>query len=254
MNIVFEGGGIKGLAYIGALRYLEERGIRINCVAGTSVGAIFASLCAVGYTSIELQDLVTELDPNYLWPKSKNIIESAYVTIKKKAVYSMDTLEKYLNDLYKDKNKTMFKDVMIGNNCKLKVIATSINFKKMVVIPDDLMKYNINPNDFSIAKAVCMSSALPLIYQPYKIGKHMFLDGGLFSNFPIWLFDGYENVLGFRLNKKKKTKKIINDDNVIYIDTSRYKATDFRKGFNEKQYLYNLGYYYTKQYFDRIYK
>ena len=253
MDIVFEGGGIKGLAYIGALRYLEERGIKMNNFAGTSVGAIFAALCAVGYTSDEMQVLINKLDPNQFWPKAKNILESTYGTIKKRAVYSMDSLERYLDNLFVWKRKQKFKDLKIGNNYKLKVITACVNERKLVVLPDELNKFKINSDDFLISKAVCMSSAIPLVYKPYRINDYTFVDGGIFSNFPIWLFEDSDNVLGFRLGKKKKNDKFGNR-NIIYIDTSRYKATDFRKGFTEKHYLYNIGYYYTKLFFDKTYK
>src|SRR5690554_7300212 len=100
-----------------------------------------------------------------------------------------------------------------------------------------------------------MSFPNPLIFKPYKFNGKIFIDGGVFSNFPIWLFKNSQNVLGFRLGKqKKKAKALETGKHIIYIDTSRYRATDFRKGFSEKHYLYNLGYYYTKLYFDKIYR
>ena len=250
MDIVFEGGGIKGLAYIGALRYLEERGLKINNVAGTSVGSIFASLIAVGYTSSELQQLIDDLDFFEFWPKGKNIFKSTVGTIKNKALYSLTPLENKLEYLFSRKMKTKFKDIKVGNNYKLKVITTNVNSRKLVVIPNDLGKFNINGDDFPISKAVCMSSAIPLVYQPYKINNQIFVDGGIMSNFPMWLFKDKVNVFGFRLGKRKKN----DGNNIIYIDTSRYRATDFKKGFSERYYLYNLGYYYTKQFFDRYFE
>ena len=55
VNVAFEGGGIKGLAYVGAIRYLEKRGYRIFRASGTSVGSIFASLAVAGYNSFEIE-------------------------------------------------------------------------------------------------------------------------------------------------------------------------------------------------------
>lgn len=66
INLVLQGGGIKGLAYIGALRYLEENNININYIAGSSVGAIIGSLIACGYDSYELEDIINNISINTL--------------------------------------------------------------------------------------------------------------------------------------------------------------------------------------------
>ena len=63
-NLVFEGGGVKGVAYVGALQVLEDRGIagRVDAVAGTSAGAITAALVAAGYSAAELKTTMMALD------------------------------------------------------------------------------------------------------------------------------------------------------------------------------------------------
>jgi NTE family protein len=263
VNAVFEGGGIKGLAYVGALRYLEERGIRIAQAAGTSVGAIMASLVVVGYNSYEIESIINNIDVNLLWPKKRrNKLVNTYDTIKKMYVYPIEPLEDFLNKLYETKGKRKFKDIKIGNNYKLKVIVTYFKNKQMLVFPDDLPKLGINPDEVDIAKVVCMSSSLPFVYPPYKLSGHSFLDGGLSDNFPIWIFS--DNVIGFRINKDNKTLKFVQkkvfknkraheSDNVICIDTCGYKATNFVKGIKERNILYNRGYYFTKQFFTKLF-
>ena len=63
-NLVFEGGGVKGIAYAGALQVLTDRGImpQIKQVAGTSAGAITATLLALGYTAGEIKPIIMDLD------------------------------------------------------------------------------------------------------------------------------------------------------------------------------------------------
>ncbi|HEY8395261.1 MAG TPA: patatin-like phospholipase family protein, partial [Bacilli bacterium] len=66
INAVFEGGGIKGLAYVGVMRFLEKRGFQFNKVGGTSVGAVFAALIAAGYNSYEIEELINEFNPSII--------------------------------------------------------------------------------------------------------------------------------------------------------------------------------------------
>src|SRR5690606_15837517 len=82
-----------------------------------------------------------------------------------------------------------------------RVIASDLTNGKMLVLPDELPKYGINPQTFSIAKAIRMSCSLPFFFEPVKItdhrGTNIMVDGGVLSNFPMWLFDA-ENVKKLR--------------------------------------------------------
>ncbi len=60
-DLVFDGGGVKGIALVGALSVLEEEGFQPQNVAGTSAGAIVATLLAAGYTAVQLRDILAEL-------------------------------------------------------------------------------------------------------------------------------------------------------------------------------------------------
>lgn len=260
MNLVFEGGGIKGLSYVGALRYLESRGSRIENAAGTSIGAIIASLVVSGYRSDELERIIAGLDVDVMWPKSKkNKVSSAVELIKNKAIYSIRPMEVLLRNLLSKKGVRTFKDLKVGNNYKLKVIVTSLDLKKMIVLPEGIREFGINPDSLDVASAVCMSASLPLVYPPYHYKGFRFVDGGLLENFPIWVFD--KNVFGFRVNKSlgmggpikrmlRHQEKRQGNGKIILIDTSGFRATDFRKGMRERYVLFNRGYYYTKLFFD----
>jgi len=247
MNLVFEGGGIKGLCYIGALRYLESRGMKINKCAGTSIGAIIASLVVAGYSSIELEQIVSSLDVDKLWPKRKKKLNNALNVIKNKAIYSMKFLEEQIRVLLKKRGIYTFKDLRCKDGYRLKVIVTSLEKKKMVVLPEGIREFGYDPDNLDVASAVCMSASLPFVYPPYKYRNYNFVDGGIMDNFPMWLFS--ENVYGFSINNKKKHKQ----KNIIYINTTGYRSTSFRKGMEEKYVLYNRGYYYTKIFFDDQY-
>ena len=196
-DLVFKGGGIKGIALVGAISYLEEQGYTWRKLAGTSAGAIVASLLAVGYTSKEIQNLMFSM--NYKSFIDKNLLQSIPIIgplaslLIYKGIYSGDAIEKFLSDKFKQKNKTKFRDIAVNGESILKVIATDVTNQKLLILPDDLIKYNINPLDFEIAKAVRMSLSIPFFFKPVVIKNNtkdsFIVDGGLLSNFPIWIFD-----------------------------------------------------------------
>ncbi len=259
LNIIFQGGGIKGLSYIGALRYLDEQNIKIGNVAGTSVGAIISSLIAAGYDSYELEDIINHLPLSILLPpKKENKVRSM---LYNKGLYSMNQLEKYLDNLLIMKNKRYFSDFKVGNNYKVIFITTCLKLRKIFVLPHDLSLIGIDPDDFQIAKAACMSACLPLVYEPYNINGYVFLDGGISDNFPIWCYPSslalqvtnenhFENYIKKKIFKSHKSfnDANIHHENVVKIDTKEFKAIDFSKGLKKRYLLYNRGYTAIKNY------
>ena len=196
-DIVCEGGGVKGIALLGAIYYLEEKGYTFQNFAGTSAGAIVSSLLAVGYTGKELKELLLNIKFTDFYEKNKlsllPFIGPTISLFKNKGLFSGNNVEEYLNKLYKAKGKHKFKDIAVNGKSPLKVIASDVTNKKLLVLPDDLKNYNIDPLEFEIAKAVRMSISIPFYFNPVilKYGKESsyIVDGGIFSNFPIWLFD-----------------------------------------------------------------
>ena len=263
INAIFEGGGIKGLAYVGVLRSLEKRGFQFNKVGGTSVGAVFAALIAAGYNSYEIEELVNDFNPKILTSMRGRRSEKIINGIKKKGLYSIVNFEKYLYSVLKDKKKIYFGSVKRGDEYLLKMVATDIKKRKEVILPEGLIAYGIDPDSFGIAKGVAMSCPIPLFFQPYRLGEHVFCDGGVVNKFPITLFSDDEiPTLGFRLSEsplqkakgifsKLKKKPLYDFDkyNIIRINTFGIKATDFEKGMEKRLDLYISGYNSIRQYF-----
>lgn len=270
-NGVFEGGGVKGIAYIGALKALADRGFHPFRVAGTSVGAIISSLIACGYSPEELKKIMFELDFEKL--KGKN----NYSRIKgigplinmlvSKGMYSITPLEKELEELYLAKGKSKFIDLKRGDDYILKVVVTDLTSRKIVVIPNDLKRYSIDPDAFPIAKGVAMSSCMPFFYQPMKLLKNLVIDGGVVSNFPLWIFNKSEKLptIGFNLYSKKdkinhrspfldyiasvissgqinKYRTVSDQIKIININTFNIKTMDFKISAKDKHRLYISGY------------
>ncbi|MED1724059.1 patatin-like phospholipase family protein [Brevibacillus parabrevis] len=219
-DAVFEGGGVKGIAFIGALRVMEENGYTWEKLAGTSAGSIVAALLSAGYTSHELKPIFDELDYLHFLHRAGigrlPLIGPIHELIVREGVYRADRMELFIEDLLRRKNVRTFGDLAPG---RLKIVASDVTAGKMAVLPDDLTRYGIDPDSFSVARAVRMSSSIPFFFQPAQLKSgndtHYIVDGALLSNYPIWLFDvpGIPQwpTIGFRLSddqSKRETKKI----------------------------------------------
>lgn len=217
-DLVCKGGGVKGIALVGALSYFEKQGYTWKRVAGTSVGAIVASMVAVGYSANEIKNIMFNLDYNDF--EDKNILQSVPLIgsiiplLISKGMHSGNYIENFLAEIFEKKGKKYFRDIYINGESRLKVIATDVTRHKLITLPDDLVEYNIDPQDFEIAKAVRMSLSIPFFYEPIKLNTKnetcYIVDGGILSNFPIWIFDVGDKprwpTFGFNLyNDVKKT-------------------------------------------------
>jgi NTE family protein len=205
-DAVFEGGGVKGSGLVGAIAVTEELGYEFCNVAGTSAGAIVAALVAAGYRADELRDIMQGLD--YSAFKDQGLLDHIPLFGKilslglEKGLYEGAYLEEWLRAKLAAKGKRTFQDLIIEEfrqtpkyRYKLQVIAADVSRGKMLVLPRDIQDYGIAPDDLDIARAVRMSMSIPLFYEPVTLrlagtGQECFIvDGGVLSNFPIYLFD-----------------------------------------------------------------
>ena len=205
-DAVFEGGGVKGIGLVGAVAVAEERGYQWQNVAGTSAGAIVAALLAAGYTAAEMKEIMEKLDyndfkDNGLLDKVPLVGEIASL-IFEKGIYEGKWFENWMRGLLKKKDKETFGDLIADEfkdderyRFKLRVIASDISSGRMLVLPQDIADFGIRPEDFNIVAAVRMSMSIPFFYEPVRLRNmktnqvSYIVDGGILSNFPVWLFD-----------------------------------------------------------------
>lgn len=195
IDAVFSGGGVKAFAIIGALQSFEKQGYSIERVGGTSAGAIIASLVAADYTVDQIKamfqslDLLTFLDEPLLVKYFSPL--KLFALYFKKGLYKGDEFEKWLTVQLKRKGIETFSDLRDGY---LKVVASDITKGRLIVIPDDLERlYHVDRNTFKVATAVRMSAGFPYFFIPKQMKNNdseisYIVDGGLLSNFPLWLF------------------------------------------------------------------
>lgn len=196
VDAIFEGGGVRGIGFVGAVSCLEERGYEFQRLAGTSAGAVMAALLAAGYTGLELE-MIADTDLNGFLDRDAiqaiPLIGKPLGLMIEKGLYRGDRIEEWIHSLLKKKGKTKFSDVMEAGGSRLKIIASDITKKEIMILPDDLPKYGIDPMNFEISRAVRMSVGIPLFFTPVilRYGKceSYIVDGGVLSNFPVWIFD-----------------------------------------------------------------
>jgi NTE family protein len=231
---VFEGGGVKGIAFAGAIKAAEEAGVRewVN-VAGTSAGSITAALLAVGYTADEIEEALAETDYRLFadYGRGGKYVGGPINYLRMRGLVPGDYFKSWLAERFEEKlgkaNPT-FRDVIrtdLPENLsetelrrvkhRLKVIASDVTAGRMLILPDHISDYEDKDgnrfaiDDFPLVDAVRMSMSFPFFFNAvtlYRDGKpHYIVDGGLLSNFPVWLFDSGERppkrpTWGFRLH------------------------------------------------------
>lgn len=206
-DAVFQGGGVKVIGLVGALTVAESHGYRWVNVAGTSAGALVAALAAAGYKAEEMARLLEEVDFRAFrdapsWAKVP-LVGPALALLLTKGLYKGDALEEWVRRLLARRGVYTFADLIIPGErderfrFKLQVVAADISRGRMVVLPKDMAAYGVDPERVDVARAVRMSVSLPYFFRP--VVQHFpgpdggfrsyIVDGGLLSNFPVWLFD-----------------------------------------------------------------
>ena len=193
-NLVFEGGGIKGIAYAGAIGVLEEKGIMpgIRRVAGTSAGAITATLLALGAGGAQIQEILHATQFGTFEDASLGVVRNSWRLLHRYGWYKGDAFsawaKKQIAALGGDAGLTFAalsaraKDAP-GRYRELYMIGTDLSAQRAVVYSAE------RTPDTPIWQALRISMSLPLVFASMKSGKDVCVDGGLSWNYPLDLFD-----------------------------------------------------------------
>ena len=215
-SLVFEGAGVRGIAYCGAVQEMESKKMMdsIKRVGGASSGAIIALTISLGYSGKEIENIISKtnfkkfndggfffigginrLNKNFGWYKGKKFGKWLEKIIKEKTGNENITFEELHQKGFKD----------------LYITGTSLNKQKAVVF-----SYESYPK-MKVKDAVRISGSIPLYFEPVYIdssgktfdhpkqkqGFDMMVDGGILENFPIHIFDKQQpdlNTIGFRID------------------------------------------------------
>lgn len=275
---IFGGGAIRGISYIGAIKALEELNINSKTIAGSSVGAIFAVLYAIGYTSEEIKNMFLKI--NFDLFRDIHFGFGKSFAISKGEVFLewvRDLIEKkfYGENYKKGENPTVkFKDLD----------------KNLIIITTDLTNFTckefskFETPDFEVATAVRISSTMPGLMTPVIYEGVELVDGDLQKSQPLWKLSKHlqtpkERILEFRLegDYAQNCKTAIDYLNTVYscvtsiatrgivetygnndkydyitINTGEVIIVDFSIPIEKRQELMDIGYKQTMKHFKEV--
>ncbi|WP_193105833.1 patatin-like phospholipase family protein [Brachybacterium sp. FME24] len=212
IDLVLEGGGVKGIALAGALEVLEERGYSVNRVAGSSAGAIAGALITAGIPASTMVQILRETDyrrfqdgpfwTRFLLGKAISILLhngvyrgkylTSWLTQQLQAHGDREWTGTFADLLYRDPDPE--RELPPSQLFRLVITASDLSAGRLRFLPRDAEAFGIDPSQLRVVDAVRASVSIPLVFRPAKwknaFGRTAWLvDGGLLSNFPVSVFD-----------------------------------------------------------------
>ncbi|MBW3579303.1 MAG: patatin-like phospholipase family protein [Actinobacteria bacterium] len=209
-DLVLEGGGVKGIAHVGALVGLEEHGVTtFPRVAGTSAGSIVGALAAAGMPSSALREVMRRLDYRRFRDRSGiariPVVGKAASLVSQDGIYDGEYLREFLGNELHALGVETFADLRVDDaryqgelpdrNYKLVVMATDVTHGRLVRLPWDYRAlYGLDPDRQLVVDAVRASISIPFFFKPVTLRDadgtpSTLVDGGVLSNFAIDVFD-----------------------------------------------------------------
>lgn len=189
IGVVLSGGGAKGLAHIGVLKILEEEGVRVDYIGGTSMGAMVGGLYASGYTAEQLDSIFRVIDFDRVVQDNLPRRVKSFYDKENDEKYAItfpfqkmrfgipvalskgqNTYNLFNQLLFDSRHITNFNDLPIPFLC----IATDIETGEEVIL-----------NKGNLAQAIVASGSFPTLFTPIEIDGRSLTDGGIVNNYPI---------------------------------------------------------------------
>ena len=213
-NLALKGGGVKGIAYVGALKELENAGLYegIRAVSGTSAGAIVAGMIALGFSADEIEKLMHGLDFKK-FKKGWNPIR----IFTKYGLYDGDYILEFIRKFLAKSSHGFDEDVTFQE-------LKDANCKDLIVFASDLNTHRIHefsalstPNCI-VAEAIRASMSIPLFFRGWRFtngipNDHIYVDGGVVFNYPLSFFDK---------PRFHKNQTVFNNESIgLYLESKR---------------------------------
>ena len=200
VGLVLSGGGAKGAAHIGVLKYIEEMGLPIDYIAGTSMGSVVGGMYALGYSSDEILEIVTGVDWDRLL---SNNVDRKKISYKRKCEsmtqlidipFSVKIDEEELQS--KSFRNSLPEGIVSGDNIINLFNSLSVGYSDSIAfdelpVPFICIATNLINGEADVldkgmfTKSLRASMAIPILFDPIKIGDVLYVDGGIVSNFPV---------------------------------------------------------------------
>ena len=177
-TLIISGGGMKAISAIGTIKYFEESNILKNFKSyiGVSAGSALTYLITIGYSSDELIEIITKIQPNDL---IKHSVEDFFTTF---GVFNIVDIIELIESIAKQKDETLkitFKEHYRKHKKILKIIGTNLTDAKT-----EVFSYKTTP-DMTLYKALSISMAVPYLFCPITHNNKLYCDGGVTCNVPF---------------------------------------------------------------------
>ncbi len=182
LGLALAGGGVKGAAHIGAIKALEENGIKIEAVAGTSIGSIVSSLYAMGYTTEKMLEIFKYFSKGIMKADARHFAGNLKTTrrLLGDGLLSGENIEIAITECAKEKGIKNIKDI----NMPIAIPTVDIVECKKYVFTNADLEGDYYINNALIGKAARASSSYPGVFAPCIYKGHKFVDGGILDNVP----------------------------------------------------------------------
>lgn len=236
VGLVLSGGGAKGLAHIGALKKIEEAGVKIDYIGGTSMGAIVGALYASGYSAQELDSIFRKTDFTRLI--QDNVPRSA------KTFYEKEDSERYALSLPFENFKVSFPQaISSGQNIYNLLVQLLFHVKDVqdfgkLPIPFLCMATNVETGEEILLdrgylpEAIVASGTFPSLFEPAEINEQILIDGGVVNNYPIAQVKamGADIIIGVDVQHDLATRESLSSATEILLQINNYRTVnDMRK-------------------------
>tara|TARA_Y100001970_G_scaffold293404_1_gene439985 strand:+ start:2085 stop:2939 length:855 start_codon:yes stop_codon:yes gene_type:complete len=231
-NLALSGGALRSVSLLGAIKYLEEINILkdFKNYIGTSAGGIILFFLLIGYTSNEIYNILKD-EISYLtkidFDNLSNIYTDLGIDDSKK---NENILRKYL---YAKVNLDSITFIEFAKKFGYNLIITGTNLDTQNT---DYFSVNTFPN-MDVVQALLITSCIPIIYKPITFNDNLYIDGGIYSNFPIEYFKKHSNdTLGICINPEsmKNNDTIINYlTNILFSMMNKLSYDNIHKNKNE---------------------
>ena len=188
--VVLGGGGAKGVAHIGVLKVLEEAGIPVDIVTGTSMGAIVGGLYAIGYSPDDIKEMVESQDwqmllsdkvkRSHLFFPEKEKAERYILSLP----FGREKKDRVIDGVIKGQNlQNLFSDLTMGYHDSVDFNTFQIPFACVAV--DMVSGKDYVFHEGSLPLAMRASMAIPAVFTPVRLDSMVLVDGGLNNNYPV---------------------------------------------------------------------
>ncbi len=190
IGVALSGGGIRGIAHAGVLQALENNGIHIDIIGGTSAGSMIGSLYAMGYSPEEIYMLFRKNAKKIIGANTSPLISGIQTFMRKEAktitgFRNGQSIEEVYDMIAKEKGIETISQIKIPIVIPSVDIMESKEYIFTNKIPENVQNRTQYITDISIGKAVRASSSFPAVFNLCNIQKHAFMDGGALDNVPV---------------------------------------------------------------------